>query len=123
MKALLEPADAPSGTALISRASCAFVVGILLCPAALSFPVQTNGDSSAKAIEVHVGRGYEDVQNQRFQGATREFQAALALNAGWSESDTSSRSATSLYGNFRSLETSSSTCSGRSREIARPFIT
>ena len=82
MKALLEPADAPSGTALISRASCAFVVGILLCPAALSFPVQTNGDSSAKAIEVHVGQGYEDVQNQRFQEATREFQAALALNAG-----------------------------------------
>src|SRR6266704_4676949 len=82
MKALLEPADAPSGTALISRVSCAFIVGILLCPAAPSFPVQTNGDSSAKAIEVHIGRGYEDVQNQRFQEATREFQAALALNAG-----------------------------------------
>src|SRR5207247_8737832 len=82
MKALLEPGDARSGTALISRANCAFIVGILLCPAALSFPVQTNGDSSAKAIEVHVGRGYEDVQNQRFQEATREFQTELALNAG-----------------------------------------
>jgi tetratricopeptide (TPR) repeat protein len=54
----------------------------LLCRAALSFPVQTVGTSSANTIEVHVGRGYEDVQNQRFQEAMGEFQTALALNPG-----------------------------------------
>src|SRR5437764_15202567 len=80
MKALLEPAD--GGTALIRRVRCAFVAGVLLCQTTLSFSAQTAGAPSANTIEAHAGRGYEDVQNQRFEEATQEFQAALALNAG-----------------------------------------
>ena len=82
MKALLEPADAPGGTALIRRVRRAFVAGVLLCQTTLSFSAQTAGAPSANTIEAHAGRGYEDVQNQRFEEATQEFQAALALNAG-----------------------------------------
>jgi tetratricopeptide (TPR) repeat protein len=80
MKALLVPADAPTRTALITGVSCAFIVGMLLCLPELSFPLQTAGASSAHTIEAHVGRGYEYLQNQRFQEAMGEFQAALALD-------------------------------------------
>jgi tetratricopeptide (TPR) repeat protein len=66
---------------VLTRVRYALILGILLCRAA-SFPVQTAGTSSVNTVEVHVGRGYEDVQNQRFQEAIGEFQAALALNPG-----------------------------------------
>jgi len=82
MEAKVVPAETPSATALIRRLSCGLTVAFLLCRAALSFPLQSAPTSSADTIEAHLGRGYEDVQNQRFQEATREFQAALALNPG-----------------------------------------
>jgi tetratricopeptide (TPR) repeat protein len=72
--------DAPRRTVLIGRLNNLLIFAALLCQVTLYFPVRTAAASSTDTVETHVGKGYEDFQNQRFQEAAREFQAALALD-------------------------------------------
>jgi tetratricopeptide (TPR) repeat protein len=57
---------------------CLLISGATV-PSALSLSAQQNRPiPPADAVEAHVGRGYEHVQNSQFQEAAQEFQAALA---------------------------------------------
>src|SRR5215472_2311338 len=62
-----------------------FLLGLVLVTCRGGF-AQERAESSAGHVsssdtpEVHLGAGYEDLKNNRFEAAAREFRAALALN-------------------------------------------
>ncbi len=57
------------------------LAGVLTLAACLALPAQEKHPaSSTDSAEAHVGKGYELIQNNRFEEAAGEFQAALALD-------------------------------------------
>lgn len=69
----------------------AVMVLLFVAPAGASFPVhqaQPAGSSTSSGeiannrgeAEPHLGKGYDDLKNERFEDAVREFRAALALD-------------------------------------------
>src|SRR5690242_12497711 len=66
-----------------TAAACLLAFTIGICPAGFA---QTNGDKSASQSNAedtpraHLGAGYENLKNNRYDAAAREFRAALALD-------------------------------------------
>lgn len=63
----------------------ALLLSFFISSTALALSLQVSGEenhrpSSVDTLEAHIGKGYQLVQDNRFQEAAKEFQAALSLN-------------------------------------------
>src|SRR5215469_1090222 len=43
---------------------------------------EAKGDAKADSLQLHLGRGYEALRQERYEDAEKEFRAALAIDAG-----------------------------------------
>jgi len=64
-------------------ASLLFVLALVTCPCGFAQAIADNPArrvASGDTPEAHLGAGYEDLKNNRYEAAANEFRAALALN-------------------------------------------
>src|SRR5215831_15922877 len=57
------------------------LLALLYCAGAWCNQQEAKGDASADSLQLHLGRGYEALRQERYGDAEKEFKLALAIDS------------------------------------------